>query len=262
MDFQSGVVNQRQAIDVAPDPVSPLLIQRKRDVLFEAQGLSLVKGKVSTVVIRNTFFPQTAVILRVVVLSRNLNRPVPVLLPDLMIKGEKIFQRMKTRHFHVPVDLLQDIVDPRTHEGFDPLGVGLDLINIDKLVLMRAGLVRPKLRVGVSRHSTSPSRLKNAHLRRFPCLSVDRQGLRRSRTSCNMTTKAFGGLVPPVAGGIFEQPGKNGFFSKLLRPSQGCSARHDRGKISSIFNKKNPFCQKSRRLPQFRPWRSHSSHPI
>jgi len=82
------------------------------------------------------------------------------LFPNLIVKEKGIFQGIEFIHFHqIAIELLQGIMNPRPHEGLNPLGLYFDFVNVGKLILVRAGFVGGKLRVGIGGHSTLPSGL-------------------------------------------------------------------------------------------------------
>src|SRR4030042_4610447 len=156
MDFEDGIVQKGQTINNTSNPITLFFFQREINVLFKTQGPSLIKWIITFVIIGDTFLSQTVVIFGIVFLSYNLNHLTPILLPALMIKGEKFLQGIGSRHFQISVEFLQCIMNPRTHESLNPFGLGLDFINISEFILLRTGFISRELRVRIGRHPSPP----------------------------------------------------------------------------------------------------------
>src|SRR3990170_7489918 len=73
MDFDDGMIGKGYPVNETPDPITLLFIQREGNILFEAQGLSMIKGGVAVVIINDAFFSKPAIILRAVTFSNNLD---------------------------------------------------------------------------------------------------------------------------------------------------------------------------------------------
>jgi hypothetical protein len=73
-----------------------------------------------------------------------------------MVKVVQVFQGIEFGHLQISVKFLQGIVNPRTHEGLNAFGLSLDFFNVNKPILVGAGFVGGKLRVGVGWHLSSP----------------------------------------------------------------------------------------------------------
>jgi len=152
MNLEGGVVQERKTIDHPPDPVPLLLFEGKINGLFKAQGLALIKRIITCVIVCDAFFSQTVIVLGTVFLSDDLNRLAPVFLPALMIKDEKFFESIEFGHLQVPVEFLQDIVNPRTHESLNSLCLNLNLLDIVKSILVGAGFISGELRMRIGWH--------------------------------------------------------------------------------------------------------------
>jgi hypothetical protein len=159
MDFENGIIKKGQTIDKTSNPITLFFFQREINIFFEAQCPSLIEWIVTFVIIRDAFFSQTAVILWTIFLSYDLNHIIPILFPTLVVKVVKFFQGVEFGHLQISVEFLQGIVNPRTHEGLNAFGLGLDFFNVSKPILVGTGFIGGKLRVGIGRHHSSPSPL-------------------------------------------------------------------------------------------------------
>jgi hypothetical protein len=158
MDFDEGMIGKGYPINKTPDPITLLFIQREGNTLFEAQGLSMVKGGVAVVIINDTFLSKAAVILCAVAFSNNLDHLAPVLFPALVIITDQILKGVPFGHLQITVEFFQGFVNPRTHERLDPLGLNFDLVDIVQPILVGAGFIGGKLRMGISWHPSPPLR--------------------------------------------------------------------------------------------------------
>jgi hypothetical protein len=145
MDFENRAIHQGHAVNIASNPIILFLLQRERDILFEAQGFPVIKGIVPPVIIPDAFFSEPPVVVGTVILSYNLDHIIPILFPTLMVEVEELFQGIEFGYFQVAIELFQGIVNPGTHEGFNAFCLDLNLINIGEFVLVWAGLKGGKL---------------------------------------------------------------------------------------------------------------------
>jgi hypothetical protein len=97
------------------------------------------------VIVPDTFLSQAAVVLSVVILSHNLDHLIPILFPTLMVEVEHLFQGIEFGHFQIPIELLQSIVDPGTHERLNAFCFDFNLVNIGEFVLVGTVLIGGEL---------------------------------------------------------------------------------------------------------------------
>jgi len=152
VDLENRMIHEGQTVDETSDPIFLPSFEGKKDILFKAQCPSLIERIVTFVIVRDTFLSQMFVFLGAIFFSNDLNPIVPILLPTLSVKSEKVLQGIQLGHLQIPVELLQGLMDPGTHKGFNPLRLDFNLVYIGEPVLMRAGFISGKLRMGIGRH--------------------------------------------------------------------------------------------------------------